>query len=233
MTRPSWLLKTILPLFLILFMGFYLLWHKVPSYLSNQLSNAFLTQVYIGDASLSPDTIALKKIVIGSPKNSTLPKSFSCQKLSIETWLHEYFKNRVEIEEIVLDQVYLGLEFDSAQSTNGNWTILMQNLKNSQNTHQSHSNKSFLIKKLTVKNIQCQVLYKDRKNGLFDLKPIDELTFTNISTENGFPIEQLMDSVLGQTLKEIFIRENLKDMLNKIIQQQDQIQQLVKPFKLF
>jgi uncharacterized protein involved in outer membrane biogenesis len=233
MARPSLLLKTIVPLFLVLFMAFYLVWHKVPSYLSNQLSNAFLTQVYIGDATLSPYTIALKKIAIGSPKNSRLPKSFACEKLSINTWLYEYLKDQVVIDEIVLDNVYLGLEFDTAQSTNGNWTILMQNLKNSKSAHQSKGNKSFFIKKLTVKNIQCQVLYNDRRNGLFDLSPIDELTFTDISTDKGFPIEQLMDSVLGQTLKEIFIRENLKDMLNKIIEQQDQIQQFVKPFKLF
>jgi len=231
--KSSLWIKFIAPFFLVLLMAFFLLWHKVPSYLSNQLSNAFLAPVYIGDAGISPKEFSLKKIAIGSPQNSRLPKSFTCQKLSIDAWLYEYFKDRVVIEEIVLSDIYLGLEFDSAQSTTGNWTKLMQNLKNSSSANKSKSNKQFLIKKLTLKNIQCQVLYNDRRNGLIDLDPIDELTFTNISTDKGFPSEQLMNSVLGQMLKEVFIRENLEDMLNKIIEQQDQIQQFVKPFKLF
>jgi len=218
---------------MVIIMAGYLAWGKVPSYLSDTFSKALGTSVYVGNANLSLQKITLNKISIDGPKNSKLPKAFECQELQINAWLSRYLQNPIEIDLIELNDVYLGLEFDSVNSSTGNWSRLMGHLEASQNAHAGQKTRSVLIKKLVINRIECQVLYDDRKEKVITLKPIDQLVFENISSSEGFPVEQLMNSVLGKMLKEVFVRENIKDMLNKLLAPQDQLQGLLKPFKLF
>lgn len=232
MKKVNLLLKIILPLFLIAFMGFYLFWQTVPSRMTKILTNSFQTPVFIGDASFGLYDLAFRKIIISSPKGSSLPQAFSCSKLSIDAWITNYLKKDIVIDLIELDNVYLGLEFDSASGTTGNWTRLMNNL--SQNSSQrSASNKTVLIKKLIIRNISTQVFYASSSKKPINLKPIDKLEFDNISSTDGFPVEQLSSSVLGKMLKQVFVQQNLQDMLNKWIQPQQQIPSYMNPFKLF
>ena len=109
----------------------------------------------------------------------------------------------------------------------------MSNLAQASYNNKSSSSKTVLIKKLVIRNISCQVVYNDRKDKVINLKPIAILEFENISSDGGFPVEQLSNSVLGKMLKEVFVRENLNDMLNKLIQPQQQIDKFLKPFKWF
>lgn len=227
------LLKTLVPLFILLLMGFYLFWNTVPNKLSRELSKDLQTSVFVGDATFSLKKIGLKKIVINSPKKSRLPQAFSCDQLNIRAWVTNYLKKDIEIDLIELDDVYLGLEFDSPSSANGNWTRLMENLQKATQESSSKSKKTVLIKKLIIRNIKCQVVYLNKKDGVINLKTIDQLEFDNISSDEGFPLEQLSNSVLGKMLKEVFVKQNLKDMIDKWVQPQQQLDKLIKPFKLF
>jgi len=233
MFRKDVFFKTLTSVLMVLLIGLYLLWNTVPNRLSKILSQGLQTTVFIGDATFSLNKIGLNKISINSPKNSRLPQAFSCENLSVNTWVTEYLKKDIVIDEITLDQVYLGLEFDSPSSTNGNWTKLMNNLNQSGASNSSKSNKTVLIKKLVITNIQCQVVYANKKDKAINLKPIDRIEFTNISSNQGFPVEQLSSSVLGKMLKEVFIRQNLEDMLKNLIPNQKDLNNLINPFKLF
>jgi hypothetical protein len=233
MFRKDIFFKTLTSVLMVLLIGLYLLWNTVPNRLSKTLSRDLQTTVFIGDATFSLNKIGLNKISINSPKNSRLPQAFSCENLSVNTWVTEYLKKDIVIDEITLDQVYLGLEFDSPSSTNGNWTKLMNNLNQSGASNSSKSNKTVLIKKLVITNIQCQVVYANKKDKAINLKPIDRIEFTNISSNQGFPVEQLSSSVLGKMLKEVFIRQNLEDMLKNLIPNQKDLNNLINPFKLF
>ena len=233
MSARGLLLKTLIPLFLLLLMGFYLLWNTVPNRLSQAMSKDLQTTVFVGDATFSLNKIGLKKIAINSPTKSRLPQAFSCDRLSVQAWVSNYLKNNIVIDLIELDDVYLGLEFDSPSSATGNWTRLMENLQKATQESSAKSTKTVLIKKLIIRNIKTQVVYLNKKDGVINLKPIEVLEFDNISSDEGFPLEQLSNSVLGKMLKEVFVKQNLKDMLNKWVQPQKQIDKLIKPFKLF
>lgn len=235
MNKKGLFVSAIIPIFLIIMVVLYLMWNQVPRRLSQTLSNALRTSVIIGDATISPSSLGLQKIIISSPRQSLLPQAFRCETLSVNAPLLGYLKDNIVIDSIELDNVYLGLEFDSPQSTSGNWTRLMDNLSKStaQNSNDK-SNKTILIKKLRITNTRCQVVYANKKDGPINLKPIPVMEFDNISSTSGFPVEQLSNSVLGQMLKEVFIRENLADMLNKWINPQEQIPDILKKqFKLF
>ncbi len=235
MTKKGIIISAIVPLFLIIFLILHLMWNQVPRRLSQTLSNALQTSVIIGNATISPAKIGLQKIIINSPRKSQLSKAFSCETLNVNAPIIEYVKDDIVIDLIELDDVYLGLEFDSPQSTSGNWTRLMDNLaKSSENSDSTKSNKTILIKKLRITNINCQVVYLNKNDRPINLKPIKVLEFDNISSTSGFPVEQLSNSVLGKMLKQVFIEQNLTDMLNKWINPQDQLQGVFKPpFKLF
>ncbi len=232
MSKKQILLKILIPILMLLIMSFYLFWNRVPQSLSKRLSNTFQTQVFIGDAQFRLDQISLYKIGIDSPQDSKLPQAFTCQDLKIHTFVTHYLKDEIVIDLIELDRVYLGLEFDSPSSTNGNWTKLMSNLEASSKAETDNQGKTITIKKLVIRNIQCQVLYANKHDGVINLKPIDQLEFTNISSTEGFPIEQLSKSVLGQMLKQVFVQQNLQDMLKNLIQPQKQLNKVL-PFKLF
>jgi hypothetical protein len=233
MTPKSLFLKTLLPLFMVAIMGFYIIWDRIPDKIAKTLTQSLQTPVFVGNATISPSKLGLQKIVVNSPKSSSLSKAFSCDTFSVHAWLGNYLKKNIEIDLIELDTVYLGLEFDSVKDATGNWTRLMSNLAQASYNNKSSSSKTVLIKKLVIRNISCQVVYNDRKDKVINLKPIAILEFENISSDGGFPVEQLSNSVLGKMLKEVFVRENLNDMLNKLIQPQQQIDKFLKPFKWF
>ena len=74
--------------------------------------------------------IDVKNIEIGNPPNSILSKAFSCHEIDVNAPFTRYLNKHIIIDEIDLNDVYLGLEFDSAASTKGNWTTIMSNIEN-------------------------------------------------------------------------------------------------------
>jgi hypothetical protein len=235
MSKKGIIISSIVPLFLIIFLVLHLMWNQVPRKLAQTLSNALQTSVLIGDATIAPSRIGLQKIIINSPRKSQLSKAFSCENLNVNAPILEYIKDDIVIDLIELDDVYLGLEFDSPQSATGNWTRLMDNLsKSTDKEDPSRSSKNILIKKLRITNIKCQVVYLNKNDRPINLKPIAVLEFDNISSSSGFPVEQLSNSVLGKMLKQVFIQENLTDMLNKWVNPKESVPNILrKSLKLF
>jgi uncharacterized protein involved in outer membrane biogenesis len=204
-------------------------WARVPDMLSKNLSKKMKVPVEIEEMDLSFNTIEVIKLEIGNPKDSILPRAFSSESIKIHAPLTEYLHDHIVIETINVDDIYLGLEFNTPRSTEGNWTTIMNNFKNSSEAESSSSSskKTVLIKKLVLTNISVELVYKEGDKKVKKLKPIARLEFTNVTSEGGIPTEQLMKTVLGQMLKSVFEQENLKDMLNGILKPQDQIQKLV------
>ena len=71
----------------------------------------------------------MRRIQIGNPPNSILPYALQVATLQVSTPLTRFFDDRIVIDLMTMDDVYLGLEFESQGSTNGNWSTIMRNLK--------------------------------------------------------------------------------------------------------
>ncbi len=214
-------------------------WNRMPQMLANSLSKKLQVSDEIKDIKVRPGHINIEHLEIGSPQGYHLPRSFSADEISIQAPLLHYFDQNIVIEEIVLDTVYLGIEFTKLGSKEGNWTQIMKNYK--ENTGGSESspseekgkknNKSVLIKKLILKNISVDLSYRD-SGTVQHLQQIDYLEFTNITSEGGIPADQITNLIMQQMLKAVFSKENLENMIEGFLQSPQQgIQNFLQPFK--
>lgn len=221
----------------------FIFWSRVPDMLANNLSKKMKVSVAIDSIGLGWGKIDLKKIEIGNPPKSILSKAFSCNEIDVYAPFTRYLDRHVVIDEIDLKDVYIGLEFESPKSTNGNWTTIMNNIQSSTAVGQTNQQKrqaqattpekqrSVLIHRLILTNINVDVSYKKDGGKVRRLPQIPRMELTEISSEGGLPMDQIMNSILGEMLKQIFIQENLKNMLQELINPDSPIQQYLAPFK--
>jgi len=205
---------------------------RLPTLLSNRLSQALQVFVSVKDVTLRPMKISIEDLVIGNVPHSILPKAFSADSIDIKAPLTTYANDPIVIDTIAIDSIYLGLEFDSASSTTGNWSSLFTPLSEKKNA--SKEKKSVIIKKLVLTNIQVELVYRNKPNDIKKFPVINEIILTDINTEEGVPMEQIMHSVLGQMLKSVFIKENIKNALDGIFNSpQSTVEKFLSPFKGF
>lgn len=218
----------------------FILWSRVPDILANNLSKKMKVFVAIDSMSLGWGKVGLKKIEIGNPPNSILSKAFSCGEIDVIAPFTRYLAKHIVVDEINLNDVYLGLEFDSATSTKGNWTTIMNNIQSTTAAGQAPKKKgeaapterSVLIHRIVLTNINVDVVYKKDSGKVRKLPTIPRIELTDISSEGGVPIDQITNSVLGEMLKQVFIKENLKNMLQDLMNQPNNpIQKFISPFK--
>lgn len=207
-------------------------WSRAPDVLANTLSKKLNVSVNIDDIRLHWHKIDVEEVVIGNPPNTLLSKAFSCKLISVMAPFARYLDKQVVIDKIEIDNVYLGLEFDSATSAKGNWTRIMENLRKSQDTTAPKSKeRSVLIRSLVLTNIDVDVVYRKEGGKIQRLPRIAKIELTNVSSEGGLPMDQVMNSVLGQMLKSVFEKQNLKNMLDNLLQQGGPVQKYLGPFQ--
>lgn len=203
----------------------FLLWSRLPDMIASNLSKRLQVGVEIGDMSLSPSSIGVEKFVIHNLPRYKLPNAFSAEKIDIEAPLTRYLKNDIVIEEIIVSDVYIGLEFESIKSAKGNWSTILANAQSAQEeSSKTASEKTVLIKRLLLTNIRVDLYYQS-EGKIKKLKTIPQIELTNISSQGGNVGDQIMNSALGQAVKEVFVQENLKNMFDQLLQSP------VTPFK--
>lgn len=196
----------------------FLLWSRMPDMIASHLSKKLMTTVEIGDIGLTRSSIDIERFIIHSPDGFKLPKALSAEKIDIQAPLTRYLKNDIEIDQITISDVYIGLEFDNIKSTRGNWSTLLANAKRAQDEgSKSTSEKTVFIKRLLITNIQVELLYQN-DGKIRKLKPIKQMELKNISSQGGDLSDQLMNSALGEAIKQVFVEENLKDILDQLMQ---------------
>jgi uncharacterized protein involved in outer membrane biogenesis len=213
---------------------FFLAKSRLPDMIASKLSKTLQVAVEIGDMNFTLETIKIENLEISNPRGYKLEHAFTVQEIMIQAPLTNYLKKDIVIDEIDLNNVYIGLEFESPQGTSGNWTTIMTNAQNAQTqSSKTSSDKTVLIKRLVLNNINADLLYQS-DGKVRHLPTIPQIVLVNISSQGGDLMDQLMSSALGQMLKEIFLKENLKEIMDKIFQQipgGNPVQNALKPLK--
>ncbi|MBS0603953.1 MAG: hypothetical protein JSS60_02830 [Verrucomicrobia bacterium] len=230
----------------------FIFWSRIPDIAASNLSKKLKVAVEIDSFGIGWGKIDVKKIQIGNPPHSILSKAFACNEIDVLAPFTNYLSNHIVIDEIDLQDVYLGLEFDSPSGTNGNWTTIMGNLKKTtggssapsgngkskkknkemQQPAPTGSARSVLIHRIVLTNIDVDVVYKT-DGKVKKLPRIPRMELNEISSEGGLPMDQVLNSVLGEMLKQVFIKENLKNMMQEFMNTPSPVQQYLAPFKGF
>ena len=212
-----------------------ILWARLPDMLSNVLSKKMQLPVSVQSLNARWDHIGIQDIQVNNPPKSILAHALKCKQVSVDAPLSRYFHDALVIDEIHLNDIYLGLEFNSATTTNGNWAVIMERIQAQEKRSSSSTTRtrSLLIKKLILTNIDVDVVYRKEGGKIQRLPRVPYMEITNISSEGGFPMDQIMNSVLGEMLKEVFIKQNLKNMFKTLIEQNDTLNQFLSPFQKF
>ncbi len=223
----------LIAIILLLFIG----WSKAPDFIARHLSKQTHVTVSIDDIDVSLNSLRIQKTNIGSPKGSLLPKAFSSEEILLEAPLTHYLNQHIEIDEISLDHIYLGLEFDSKGSKEGNWTTIMRNMKQSSPTtmqpkDQTKTARTVMIKKLLLTDLSIDLVYRNEGNNVKHLAPIARLELTNVSSEGGIPADQISQLILAETLKSVFQQQGLENMLEDVFDMpQTTLEKFTQPFK--
>ena len=197
-------------------------WNTLPSWVSKALSKRAEVPVSIGSIHLLSPGVAVKRIQVGNPPNSILPYALQVATLQVNTPLTRFFDDRIVIDLMTLNDVYLGLEFESQGSTNGNWSTIMRNLKQSTGKEKATAQEkgkttSVLIKKLIITNLNIDLVYQRGDRRVRKLKPIKRIELNNISSEGGIPTAQIMDIIMSEMLRNVFSKEGLQNMLDGVL----------------
>ncbi len=228
----------------------FIFWSHLPDKVAQELSQKFKVPVQIDSFGIGWGKIDAKKITVGNPPGSILAKALAVDEVDVLAPFTRYLNQKIVIDEIDLKNVYLGLEFDSASGTSGNWTRIMGNLQQSmgmdtnskvqkkqkkgqQATAPSGSKQSVLIHRIVLTNIDVDVVYRKEGGKIKRLPRIPRMELTEISSEGGVPMDQILNSVLGEMLKQVFIKENLKNMIQDFMNTPSPVQQYLQPFKGF
>ncbi len=211
---------------------FFIVRSGLSANMARKMESQLGVSVTVGSVQIGVSAVEVDKLTIGNPKGAILPKALSTSNITITTPITHYFKKHIEIKEITVSDIYLGLEFDSPAGTSGNWTRIMSNYENAPQTA-SEDTRTVHINRLVLNNISVEVVYRSNGSKIKRLQTIPQIVLTDISSTGGVPIHQIMESVLGQMLKSVFMKENLKNMLDDIIKNPPKsAQDLLKlPFK--
>lgn len=217
-------------IFIILFTTVFFGWNYIPYWISNALSQKMGVSVTIGHLNLKPNTTTIRKLIVGNPKGFNLKNALKIEEIQANAPFSSFFYDHIVIDKMLLSNLYLGLEFESATDTTGNWTVIMNNLQSSlgNSTSSSKEEKTFLIKLLAVDNIRISLFFKKGSAKVKHLKPIAHMEFKNVSSEGDFPMGQLTNVIMSEILKEIFIEQGLKNMLQDTIKSPQDVYDSIK-----
>lgn len=211
------LIKWICIIGILIVMVVFFAWSFVPGKVSKELSAKTGVPCSVSSIGITPWSITASGIVIGNPPGSRLSKALTVNTTKIKASISRYFQDRVVIDYVGLNNIFLNLEFDKPFSKKGNWTRIMSNL--SKNT--KGSGKPVLIKTLEITNMDIIMVFRDNPNSPPKrLKGIKRMVLRNVSSTEGLPISAITNQVIGEMLQEVFRREGIQNMLDGIFSPQ-------------
>ena len=196
-------------------------WSFVPGMISRGLSKKMGVPVTITSIGITPWSITASNFIIYNPRGSLMSKALVVKSTKIKAPITRYFKDAIVIDQVDLNNVFLGLEFNKPLSRDGNWTTIMSRYKSASRaaSKKGKKEKPVLIKRLIIRNMDIWIAFRDNPSaGAKQLKGIKYMEFKNVSSKSGLPIDEITQQVIGAMLLEVFQREGVQNMLEGIIQ---------------
>jgi len=207
--------RLFLALVVLILVGIFVIYGYLPDLLASKIQKSAQVKTSVGKVELSMNEIEINDLVMQNVPNSILPKALDVQEIAIKGPLSDFFKKKVQLEEILIDNLYLSLEFNSKSDNRGNWTTIINNL-NQTKDDPKETNYVVSVSKVLLTNIKIDLVYKDNPKNIQKID-IKEIELNNLSTDGDFPVNQLTKVIMQQALKQIFSLQNLGNMLKDLL----------------
>lgn len=201
-----------------------LAWTNKKAILTHFLSKQLHTSVTIQAFDISKTEMDITQIWIGNPPPAKTPTAFSAESISLETTVSEILGSPLIIEEININDIFVGIEFYNTKGDDNNWSrILGTNHKEQKN------GRPYLIRKLILRNLTVELTKADGKTKRYPTIP--KMEFYNISNETGFPIEEIQKAIFNLMLQDLFKQLNLDQLLKGIFPESSPLKLIPGLFK--
>ncbi len=174
-------------------------WIQKTAIFAHFLSDEMRVKVTLQDLDITKRNITLTNLWIGNPPSSKASTSFSSQWIELNTHPTFIFDNPMIIDQITISDIDIGIEYYEDQTTN--WDYILRS------TARRKKDKNYLIRTLILTNLTVTVT---SKNGTKKQYPtIDRMEFHNISSESGFPVEEIEKAIFKKVMQNLFDKLNL------------------------
>ncbi|MBI5274439.1 MAG: hypothetical protein HY860_05235 [Chlamydiales bacterium] len=211
--------------------------YSSPKLLSKSLTNLVGSSVTIKDIIYKKGEFSIKNISMDNLPHYTLKKAVHATSITFKTPYYEYLLPNIIIDEVIIDDLDISIEFSNQTNTVGNWTEIIKNVDkalyktNTSKTKHIHG-RVIVVKKITLNN--TKILLKQYERDPIVLEPIPHLTLTNIDSEKGIPMDKITHIIIKQVIKTLSDQAGIADMLISVITLPARLIQLVfDPFSIF
>ena len=191
-------------LVLLLFVFFYRA--KVISFL---LKRDFKIPVSIQKIERKNNKLVATKVQIENLKKKNSPGAFYSAEASLVTTLKNLFGNTLTIDSLHFKDVDIYIEYYNKSGSENNWSDII-NVE----TGTSKKQRPYLIKTLIFENLYVTVYSNDGSAKKYPI--IQKLVIDNVTSESGFPVDQIEKAIFNAVLKSIFKQLNLENLLRTI-----------------
>jgi hypothetical protein len=215
MARHGW--KFFLLLILVLLVFLWLI--KAPA-VAAYLSKKVGVEVTLRTISIWPSSTTIRSFRIENPDEYRSRTAFESKKAEISYQMDSLRKTPLEIDEIVLDGVYLNIILNSIKATDNNWSAIGARMP------RGKRGREVLIHKLILRNMTVETQGKGaRLLGVSGKQYFDEMEFNEINSAEGFPTKELIANIFGK----VGILKYIQNFLNPV----EDIKGVLNPFKIF
>ena len=193
-------------LLLIVIAAIVLVWLMKAPIISWYLTDKLKVPTTVSRVSMGTTETVIHNFRIVNPRGFKMKSAFEAETISITYRLKQLRGNPSEIDEIVVDDIHLGIECANPLCSKNNWTAIGGGMAKKE---EHEKNRQVVIHKLILTNLQVEV----RGLGFGKppiLKQIARLEFDEINSATGFPTDKLIRAIF----KGVGLQDYIPDLLN-------------------
>jgi hypothetical protein len=193
-------------LLLVLVAGIIFIWLIKAPIMSWYLTDKLKVPTSIGSISIWPSETMIHRFRIVNPRGFKMKSAFEAETTKIEYRLKQLRNTPAEIDQIVIDDIHLGIECSNPLCSKNNWTAIGGLMAQKEQKEKKHQ---VIIHKFVLTNMSVEV----RGLGIGKppmIKQIDYLEFDEVSSETGFPTDKLIRAIFQGA----GLQDYVQDLLN-------------------
>jgi hypothetical protein len=192
-------MKIILAFILILVAVSWIAWETKTQILARYISGHLRVPVTIGSFEVTKTQMDISSLWIGTPFRSKTSTSFTAETIEIDTEISQIMNDPLIIDRIEIANIFVGLEYYANGQTN--WSIMLNE------PVKPKKGRDYLIRTLVLDNLTIEVT---QANGQKKRYPtLAQMEFHDISSDTGFPINEIEKAIFNQMMKNLLDKFNL------------------------